>query len=80
VQRRRITGAGSSKNQRTPIKTHLKEALNELVGEEVSGRTRRLVDVSDMHQQEMDISMQANLPIVDHEHLMGTLYESCQEQ
>jgi hypothetical protein len=69
----KITGAGRSKKQRTPIKTHLKEALNELVGEEVSRRTKRLADVSDMDQQEMDIAMQANPPIVDHEHLMGTL-------
>jgi hypothetical protein len=76
----KITGVESSKKQRTPIKMHLKEALNELVGEEVSGRTKRLVDVSDMDQQEMDIAMQANPPIVDHEHLMGTRDKSRQEQ
>jgi hypothetical protein len=76
----KITGVESSKKQRTPIKMHLKEALNELVGEEVSRRTKRLADVSDMDQQLMDIAMHANPQIVDHEHLMGTRDKSHQEQ
>jgi hypothetical protein len=47
---------------------------------ESSGRTRRLADDSYMDQQEMGIVVQANPPIVDHAHLMGTHDESCQEQ
>jgi hypothetical protein len=76
----KIIGAGSSKKQRTPIKTHLKEVLNELVGEEMSGRTGRLADDLDMDQQDLDIALQATPSIFDHEHLMGTHVESRQEQ
>jgi hypothetical protein len=76
----KIMDAGSSKKQRAPVKSHMKEALCALVKTEDSKRTTRMAEDTSMEKQEMDTAMEANPLMAAPTHLTGAHVEPCQEQ
>jgi hypothetical protein len=76
----KITGAGSSKKQRTPVKTRMKDTLSALVeGEALGIMTRTTVDTHrDLH--EMDTTMEAKPSSADPINPSGSHDKSRQEQ
>jgi hypothetical protein len=75
----KITGAGSSKKQCTPVKKCMKEALGALVSSEETGRMMGSMEAVEADQQEMDTTMEAS-PSTDQQEMNTAMDESRQEK
>jgi hypothetical protein len=77
---RKITGVGSSKKQKTPMKACMKDVLKDLEEREELGTMMRTTDVVPRDLQEMDIAMDAKPSSAGPTNLTQTQDETYQKQ